>query len=592
MLSRRAFVSIAAIAPATAQNSNRRSAQSIEDFFEKVTAEWMRRNPSLATSARYFSGAEQDALERQLTPATPAFRRQSVAFARQALADLRKFDRAALTHSLKDSADVLEWQLQSLIESDRNEDYSFPLQQMSGVNVTLIESLTVRHPLATARDAENYIAALGQVRERMEEAIARARELQAKNILPPKFILEATVRQLQNFTDPSPAQNTFVTSLSERLPAIRDMSEEKKQQLHAAAEKITTEQIYPVWKKAEAFLQSQLPRATNDAGLWRFRDGAEVYSRALYQYTSLRLKPAEIHQIGLKRVAEIESQMDMLLRRIGRTQGTVKERIDKLRLDLQYPDPASEASRNQIMLDIDAMIEGALRSSASAFDIQPKAKVVARPFPTFRENNAAANYNAPSADGSRPGTFQFPRRLNNMTKFALRSLVYHETVPGHHFHIALQVENKDLPRFMRIRAFGGVAATSEGWGLYAERFAAEAGWYEDDIEGLLGQLDSELFRARRLVVDTGLHAMKWTRQQAIDYGIPVSEVERYVVMPGQACAYMLGQLKIIELREKAKQQLGPRFSLRDFHTTVLKAGVIPLELLERKVDAWIASNKA
>jgi len=175
--------------------------------------------------------------------------------------------------------------------------------------------------------------------------------------------------------------------------------------------------------------------------------------------------------------------------------------------------------------------------------VRPKSRIVAQPFPTFREANAAANYNAPAPDGSRPGVFQFPRRIENMTKFGLRSIVYHETVPGHHFQIGLQVENKDLPRFRQIGAFGGISALTEGWGLYAERLASESGWYGDDLEGQLGQLYYELFRARRLVVDTGLHAKKWTRQQAIDYGIEASEIERYVVYPGQACSYMMGELK-------------------------------------------------
>jgi uncharacterized protein (DUF885 family) len=172
----------------------------------------------------------------------------------------------------------------------------------------------------------------------------------------------------------------------------------------------------------------------------------------------------------------------------------------------------------------------------------------------------------------------------------LRSLLYHEAVPGHHFHIALQVENHDLPRFMQVRALGGISAITEGWGLYAERLAAESGWYGEDIEGQLGQLDAELFRARRLVVDTGIHAKRWTRQQGIDYGIEASEVERYTVYPGQACSYMIGELKILELRGKAQKALGDRFALREFHDVVLRAGSVPLQVLESQVDAYIAAK--
>src|SRR5437763_9638887 len=176
-----------------------------------------------------------------------------------------------------------------------------------------------------------------------------------------------------------------------------------------------------------------------------------------------------------------------------------------------------------------------------------------------------------------------------MTRFGLRSLVYHETVPGHHFQIALEMEDPGLPRFRQVRGFGGISALSEGWGLYAEKLAAESGWYQGDREGLLGQLDAELFRARRLVVDTGIHAKHWTRQQAIDYGIEASEIERYVVNPGQACSYMIGELKLLELRDKAKKTLGDKFNLREFHTAVLGAGTLPLDLLEQRVNKYIRS---
>ena len=185
-----------------------------------------------------------------------------------------------------------------------------------------------------------------------------------------------------------------------------------------------------------------------------------------------------------------------------------------------------------------------------------------------------------------------PLRPSQLTEFSLRSLVYHETVPGHHFQIALSIENPDLPAFRQILAFGGMAASSEGWALYAERLAAEEGWYDDDPAGRVGQLNSALFRARRLVVDTGLHAMGWTRQEAIDFGIEPSEVERYVVFPGQACSYMIGQRKIVELRERAREVLGDRFSLREFHNVVLRTGVVPLSILEQVVDEYIATARA
>jgi uncharacterized protein (DUF885 family) len=561
---------------------------SIDDFFRDFTAEWVRSNPNLATSSRYFTGEEQDRLERQLTPETDAYRRGRIALARKGLAELAKFSNYKMTAMQRVSADLMQWQLDIVVREEPFLDFTFPLQQMSGANINLVEALTVRHPLASEKDAVNYIAALGQAGTRMDEAVAESRRLATKNIIPPKFILQATIKQMQNFVDSSPGQNAFVTIFVQKMEAVKSISDARRAELRSQAEKIVAAQIYPSWKNAVALLESELPRSTDDAGLWRLKGGADAYAYFLNRYTTTHLTAAEIHQIGLNEVARIEKEMDTILRRLGRTQGSVKDRVAKLKEDLGYP--KTEEGRKLIMTDVEGILRDAQRRSDSLFIRTPKSPVVAQPFPRFREANAAANYNAPAPDGSRPGVFQIPLRPERMTKFALRSLVYHETVPGHHFQIALQVENKNLPRFRQIGAFGGISALVEGWGLYAERLAAESGWYQGDDEGLLGQLDSALFRARRLVVDTGLHAEHWTRQQGIDYGIETSEVERYAVFPGQACSYMIGQLKIVELREKARKALGAKFSLRGYHDFVLTTGTVPLEILERQVDSYIRAN--
>ena len=561
--------------------------RTIDDFFNDFTGRWVQGNPNQATAARYFTGSKQDQLERQLTPETLAYRQERIQLARQGLDELAKFDRGRLSDTQRVSADLMQWQLKTAVQEEPYLDYTFPLEQMNGTNVRLVETLTVRHPLQTARDAENYIAVLGQVATRMDEAIAEARRIEGMNIIPPRFILTATITQMENFSQPAPAQHPFVTVFDQKMAAINTLPASKRDQLRITAEKIVQTQIYPAWKRGISLLKSQLPRSTDAAGLWRLKGGSDAYAYFLHRYTTTNLTPEQIHEIGLKRVAEIEAEMDQILRHLGRTDGPVKDRVEKLQADLQYSNPTSEESRAQIMRDIEGILRYAEKRSASLFDVRPQSPIVAQPFPAFREANAAANYNAPAQDGSRPGTFQYPRRVSNMTKFGLRSVVYHETVPGHHFQIALQVENKNLPRFRQIGAFGGISALTEGWALYAEKLAAESGWYAGDPEGLLGQLNDELFRARRLVVDTGLHAMHWTRQQSIDYGIETSEVERYTVFPGQACSYMIGQLKIIELREKAKKALGDRFSLSQFHNVVFNTGTVPLDILERQVDAYI-----
>jgi uncharacterized protein (DUF885 family) len=564
------------------------SARAIDDMFRDFTAEWLRNDPDLATRARYFTGEEQDRLERQLTPRTEAWKRTRIELARRGLAEVQTFDRASMSENERVSADLMQWQLQTIVGEEPFLDDTFPLEQGQGANVILVNALVVVHPLLTQQDAENYVGALGQVGTRMEEAAAEARRIAANGVLPPNFILRATIEQMQRFAAPAPAENPFVATFAEKMAAIQALPDAKRVQLRAQAERLVQTEIYPAWRQAIALLESQLPRATDDAGLWRLKNGAAAYGYSLRRYTTTDMTPDQIHELGLRQVETIDRGMDQLLRQLGRADGSVSDRINKLRQDLTYPNPASDQSRAQIMRDIEVILRDAEKRAALLFARTPKTPVVAQPYPRFREANAAASYSRPPADGSRPGIFQYPLRIEWMTKFAVRSLVYHETVPGHHLDGALAVENKDLPAFRQLGAFGYIPARAEGWGLYAEHLAAESGWYENDVEGLLGQLYLEEFRARRLVVDTGLHAKHWTRQQAIDYCIEAAEVERYVVNPGQATSYMIGELKILELRDKAKKALGDKFSLKEFHNMVLDTGMVPLQILERQTDAYIA----
>ncbi|MBM0103861.1 DUF885 domain-containing protein [Steroidobacter sp. S1-65] len=568
------------------------SRSTVDAFFARFSDEWVRGNPDLATSSRYFSGEEQSRLEQQLTPRTRAYSLERIKLAKRGLADLQKYDRSKMSEAQRVSAELMQWQLETIVAGEAYLDYDFPLDQFSGANVGLVESLTLRHPLVKPEDASNYVARMKQIGTRMDEAVAEARRLAAKKMVPPRFIVETTLKSMRTFSDAAPAQNPLVTAFAQRIQNIEGLSTAQRTELQGQATRIVTEQVYPAWRRAIALLEGILPNTTNDAGLWRFEGGDKAYAYALGRFTTTKLTADEIHEIGLQQVARIEGEMDKIFRKLGRTQGTVAERVKQLRADLSYPDPTSDASRSAIMRDIDAMMADALKRSPSLFDLQPKSPVVAQPFPRFREASAAANYNRAPLDGSRSAIFQMPLRPQRMTKFGLRTLVYHETVPGHHFQIALEQENTELPKFRQARVLGGISAMSEGWALYAENLVAENGWYEGDPEGLLGMLDAQLFRARRLVVDTGLHAKKWTRQQAIDYGLEASEVERYVVYPGQACSYMIGQLEILKLRDRAREALGDKFSPQQFHNVVLRTGTAPLELLGREVDRYVASASA
>jgi uncharacterized protein (DUF885 family) len=570
--------------------------RTVDDFFRTFTDEWMRLHTDLAAAARYFSGTEHDAFSRQIEPRTLRYREAERLLVRKGLKELRSFDRSNMTAAQRLSADIVVWDLENRIEGEPFQDYLFPLVQTDGAQVALPSLLTVQHTLATARDAENYVARLGQMSRRMEEVIVEARRKIERKLVPPKFILQAAIAQIDGFLSTPAARNPLVITFAERMKPLKDLPASEQAELLAAAERITAEQVYPAWRKARALLAAEVPAASNDAGIWRLPNGLEAYNYRLRQYTTTRMTAGEIHQTGLRMVAEIEGRMDELLRQLGRTEGSVRARMDKLRED-QPAFPATAQGRADYQAEIESIIQDAEKRAALLFERVPKAPVVARPYPEFM-GPRAPSYSRAAPDGSRPGTFQFPVFGVPLTRFGLRTVTYHEAIPGHHFQLAVQMEDTALPRFRRDGIFGSNSANSEGWALYAERLAAESGWYHDDPVGLLGQLDAAVFRARRLVVDTGMHAQRWTRERAIDYlgpnpaGSAVAEIDRYVMRPGQACAYMVGELKIVELRERARRDLGASFPLGEFHNVVLGTGRVPLDILEQEVERWIAVRKA
>jgi uncharacterized protein (DUF885 family) len=558
-------------------------------WVDSFSAEWVRGDPIVATTTQYFDDAEQDDLDRQLTPITKAYRSARVALAQRGLAELAKFDKSTLSEAQRISAAMMSWQLDDIARAEAFEDYRFVFQQFSGLQVHLVNFLSQTHPIRNQRDIQNYLARLALVSGEMSEGIAQAKDKAARGFLPPDFILKSTIAQFDRFLEGTPAENVLVTSLAERAAKLNSISEEKRAKFKAAAEQIVNESIIPAFRRAREFLADQMALAKPDAGLWRFAGGDDVYANALRRSTTTEMSANQIHELGLKEVARIEQEMDSLLRQLGYREGGIKERMEKLETDSQPP--ADPDPRPNLLAEFDHILRDAEQRAALIFDLRPKAPVEVRREPPFTEKSAAAHYTVPAKDGSRPGIFWAPLPGPTYQIVEMRTLVYHEAVPGHHFQIALQNEMTDLPQFRRDRVFGFISAHGEGWALYAEQLAAESGWYEKDLKGHLGQLDAELFRARRLVVDTGLHAMHWTRQKAIDYGIRPAEVERYVVWPGQACSYKIGMLKILELRTKAKQALGAKFSLKEFHNAVLRAGTVPLAVLEQVVEDYIKDNK-
>lgn len=557
-------------------------------WLDRFTADWVREDPQLATEIQYFTGDEQDALDRRLTPVTAAYQQQKAARARQGLTELAKFDRANLSPTQRISAAMFAWQLKDIIGDVEFDDYNYSLEQFNGAQANVLSFLNNSHSIRHVRDAENYLARLGQIPALIDDLIAGAKAREAKGILPPRFIIDSTVAQMERFVAPEPAANLLVVSLATRTAELKDLPAARRTELTAAAEKLVRDAIVPAYRQAIALLLEQRPRATDEAGITRFPGGDRVYAHHLRKFTTTDMSPEEVHQTGRREVAAIEKEMDTLLASLGFKDGTIKERYTALEASLQPPDTAE--SRAKLIADYTRYTRDAEKRCAEMFDLLPKAPVDVRREPEFSEKSAAAHYTLPAKDGSRPGIFWAPLPGPVFPVVSMRSLTYHEAVPGHHFQCAIQAEMTDLPRFRSDAVFGFISAHGEGWALYAERLAAEGGWYEGDTVGRIGQLNSSLHRARRLVVDTGLHTKGWTRQQTIDYGISPTETERYVVWPGQACAYKIGELKILALRGKAKAALGDRFSIKEFHNVVLRAGGVPLAVLETVVDEWVASK--
>jgi uncharacterized protein (DUF885 family) len=560
-----------------------------DSWSDRFAADWVRANPQLATSTQYFNGAEQDALDRQLTPLTAAHRKKMIALAKTGVARLDTFLAGPLSEEQRTSASVMRWSLANTVASEPYEDYQFVFNQFGGTQVGLVNFMTTTHPLRRASDVASYLARLDQVATRMDEALARARAATARGLVPPRFILERAQYQVDLFLKPAGDQNVLVTTFAQRTEKLADVTPEARAKAIADATRIVDAKIRPAYQRVQAYMAELHPKTNDTAGISRLTNGAAAYQQALKTYTSTNLTAEEIHAIGLREVARIEAEMDKHLRALGYAEGGIEDRMKQLDATFQ---PKTEGDpRPELLQRYASIVQDALKRSDALFNLKPSAPVDVRREPPLTEPSAAAHYSLPAPDGSRPGIFWVPMRGPTFDVIRMRSLSYHEAVPGHHFQLAIQQERTDLPKFRAQRIFGGGSAHSEGWALYAERLAVEQGWYEGDVPDLLGALGSELFRARRLVVDTGLHTKGWTREQAIDYGIGAQEVERYVAWPGQACAYMIGMLRIIDLREHAKKELGEKFSLPAFHDVVLRNGSVPLDVLGEVVERWIAAQK-
>ncbi len=560
----------------------------IDQFLDRFSREWLRGDPQRASDLHVFTGEEQDRMDRALTPATLAFQQSRVSLARKGLVELKKFDRAKLTPQQRISAASFEWQLEDIVRGARFQEHRYVFEQMFGLQTRLPE-LMANMPVRNEKDARNYLARLTQVGARIDEAAVEAKARARKGILPPKAILEVTIEQMKRLIGGEPSKSLWVTSFADRLDRLPGLAAATRKDMLATAEGSVSASIQPAYQRAIEMLASQRASATEEVGFWRLPQGAAAYGQRLISSTTTAIPAARIHQIGLDQVVLVEKEIDRLLALLGETGGTRAQRLARVRAKRPGVIGGEPDARAKHIAAYTGIIRDAEKRAAALFDMRPKAPVEVRRVPLFREANSPAYYTTPTPDGSRPGIFWTPQL--NPPFVASRSLAYHEAVPGHHFQLALQGERADLPLFRRYGFLGFLSGFTEGWGLYAERLAWEQGWYEGDLHGELDYLtSSSLFRAQRLVVDTGLHAKRWTIEQGVEYGIRRSEVERYVTVPGQACSYKLGELKIVEERERAKRALGAKFSIKEFHNAVLAAGAVPLDVLPTVVDEYIRAR--
>ncbi len=465
----------------------------------------------------------------------------------------------------------------------------YTVSQLGGAYQQIPDFLDSQHRIETADDAEAYLSRLSAFAAGMDAERARMQAEFAAGAVPPDFVIDRTLTQMDTITGTAVADSVMTKSLARRT-AEKDISGDWA----ARAEAILTNEVYPaIQRQAEAF-KTVRPNATHDGGVWRLPDGEAYYRFGLKYYTTSSMTPDEVHQMGLEQVAEISARTDALLKAQGLTQGSVGARVAALGEDARFVYPNTDEAKDELIQELNAQMVAIQARMPEYFGRLPKSPCDIKRVPVAIEAGAPGGYYMPPAlDGSRPGAYYINLRdTAEWPKWTLPTLTYHEAVPGHHFQIALQQEKPDTPLLMKVMGF---SAYSEGWGLYAEQLADEIGAYENDPFGQIGYLQSLMFRAARLVVDSGLHHKRWSREQGIRYMVDTlgdqessiaTEVERYCVWPGQASSYKVGHTTWVRLREDAKKRLGGRFDIKGFHDTGLNLGGVPLTVLERTMNAW------
>jgi len=567
-------------------------------FYERVFAEYVLDDPEMLTQLGMLRPLGLHYYEDDLSDASPARALEMRGKLKRDLATLRSYNRSNLAPEEQLSYDILEYFLDVQDRGERFSEHNYPVNQLFGVQNGFPRFMNESHVVKTVSDAENFVTRLSKVDVKFAGVLEGLKLREAKGIVPPQFVLEKVLSEMRSFIGVPAKENTLYVEFDKKLTELSSIDSARKSQLLDSAAAVIDSKVYPAYASFISYYEGLLPQSKGNYGVWALPDGDAFYDYKIESNTTTKMSADQAHQIGLDEVARLEVEMDQILIGAGFTTGSLSDRIQTLSSDPSQLQPNTEAGKAELLKQYQIIIDEISAGLDPYFDVRPVAKIEVRRVPPFAEKTApGAYYNGPAMDGSRPGVFYANLRDSAETpRFGMRTLAYHEGVPGHHFQIAIMQELKGVPTFRRLLPF---TAYNEGWALYTEQLAWEIGFQKDPLDNL-GRLQAEMFRAVRLVVDTGLHRKRWTREQAIAYMVEktgmaqtevVSEIERYMVNPGQALAYKVGMLKILELREKAKRELGDKFDIRQFHNEMLIHGAMPLTIMAQVIDRYIAKVK-
>jgi uncharacterized protein (DUF885 family) len=569
--------------------------QKVNDFFEKSFNDGVALYPEFQTRL----GIKKN--YGKLNDNSPEFAEKNLEITKEQLKWIKdSVNVDALSKDALLSYKLFKQSLENDIDDYKYRLHNYPVNQMFGAQSVKPAFLINMHRIDSISDAEGYVSRLKGFEKYFAQLVENLKAREAAGIVPPKFVFDKVVQDSQNILkgapfDNSGEENALLSDFTSKIEKL-DISNKEKDKLIASALNALTYSVKPAYEGLISFMKGQKTRANSDHGAWKFPDGKAFFNNALKRTTTTDLTADEIHQIGLDEVDRIHGEMNDIKEAVG-FEGTLQNFFQFMKTDKQFYYPATEEGKAAYLKEAVHLIDSMKTRLDEIFITKPKADIKVKAVEAFREQSAGkAFYNRPAADGSRPGIYYANLYdMESMPTYQMEALAYHEGIPGHHMQLAIQQELEEVPMF---RKFGGYTAYTEGWGLYSEYIPKEMGFYADPYSDF-GRLAMELWRACRLVVDTGIHTKKWTREEGIKYytdNTPnavldgVKMVERHIVMPSQATAYKIGMLKILELRKKAKDALGDKFDIREFHEVVISHGAIPLNVLEDFVDEYIASK--